>query len=104
MSLICIHSSNITCMENNENKLIMDEPKVADNKPCCVAVSAERNYSWCTCGLSEKQPFCDGKHKQIEGMPFKSLKVKFEQDQEAWFCVCKKTKTPPFCDGSHKLV
>jgi len=89
-------------MENNENKLVMTEPKVAGTQPCCVAVSAEKTYAWCSCGLSEKQPFCDGKHKMIEGMPFKSLKVTFEKDQDAWFCTCKKTKNPPFCDGSHK--
>jgi CDGSH-type Zn-finger protein len=40
----------------------------------------------------------------IEGMPFKSLKVTFEKDQDAWFCTCKQTKNPPFCDGSHKQL
>lgn len=104
MTLTCIHLSNLIYMENNETKLIMDEPKQAGTSPICVAVSAERNYSWCTCGLSEKQPFCDGRHKQIEGMPFKSLKMKFEKEEEAWFCVCKKTSTPPFCDGSHNRL
>jgi CDGSH-type Zn-finger protein len=51
-------------MENNPQPLIMDEPKAAANEPVCVAVAANRNYSWCTCGLSEKQPFCDGRHRK----------------------------------------
>jgi CDGSH-type Zn-finger protein len=89
-------------MENNPQPLIMDEPKAAANEPVCVAVAANRNFSWCTCGLSEKQPFCDGRHKQIDGMPFKSLRHSFAQEEEVWYCMCKQTKTPPFCDGSHK--
>ena len=28
-----------------------------------VKVEKDKTYSWCTCGLSYKQPFCDGKHK-----------------------------------------
>ena len=89
-------------MENNEELLKMEESKIAGTEPVCIAVSAERNYSWCTCGLSEKQPFCDSKHKMIEGLPFKSLRHKFEKDEEAWYCMCKRTKTPPFCDCSHE--
>jgi CDGSH-type Zn-finger protein len=40
-------------------------PKAAANQPCCVTVEAGKTYAWCTCGLSEKQPFCDGRHKKI---------------------------------------
>ncbi len=28
-----------------------------------VEVEAGKTYYYCTCGRSEKQPFCDGKHK-----------------------------------------
>jgi hypothetical protein len=76
-------------------------PKVAAAHPACVKVEPGKIYAWCSCGLSEKQPFCDGKHKSIEGMPFKSLKVEFEEEKEVWFCQCKHTKNPPYCDGSH---
>ncbi len=79
----------------------MDKAKIAAEEPMMVAVVPEKVYSWCACGLSEKQPFCDGKHKTIEGMPFRSLKTQFIEPEEAWFCMCKQTKTPPFCDGSH---
>ena len=79
-------------------------PKAAKCEPCCVKAEAGKTYAWCTCGLSEKQPFCDGRHKQIEGMPFKSLKVSFEKDEEVWLCQCKQTSNPPFCDGSHRNI
>lgn len=76
-------------------------PIEAKCEPACVNVEGGKTYAWCTCGLSEKQPFCDGKHKKIEGTPYASLKVTFEKNEEVWLCQCKKTKNPPFCDGSH---
>jgi CDGSH iron-sulfur domain-containing protein 3 len=88
-------------------------PKVAKNEPACVKAEAGKIYAWCTCGLSEKQPFCDGSHKRIEPtinaqgepeMPYKSLKVQFEEEKEVWFCQCKQTKNPPYCDGSHNRL
>jgi CDGSH-type Zn-finger protein len=79
-------------------------PKIAAKSPQCVKVEPGKIYAWCTCGLSEKQPFCDGKHKSIEGMPFKSLKVEFTEEKEIWLCQCKQTKNPPYCDGSHKQI
>jgi CDGSH iron-sulfur domain-containing protein 3 len=88
-------------METLPNK---DFPLVAAPHPACVQAEAGKTYAWCTCGLSAKQPFCDGQHKKIEDMPFKSLKIQFEQAEEVWLCQCKKTKNPPFCDGSHRQL
>ena len=79
-------------------------PRIAKCEPLLVKVEPGKIYAWCTCGLSEQQPFCDGKHKTIDGLPFKSLKVEFEKEEEVWFCRCKQTKTPPFCDGSHNKL
>ena len=70
--------------------------------PYKVKVEKDKTYSWCTCGLSYKQPFCDGKHK-IEGK-FKSLKFFSQESKEVYFCGCKATKNPPFCDGSHSKL
>lgn len=36
-------------------------PVVAQAGPYKVTLEEGKRYSWCTCGLSEKQPFCDGK-------------------------------------------
>ncbi|NBO49204.1 MAG: CDGSH iron-sulfur domain-containing protein [Chitinophagia bacterium] len=89
-------------MENNIRN--EDLPIAAAKEPCCVNVEAGKTYAWCTCGLSEKQPFCDGKHKSVEGSTFKSMKVTFEENKEVWMCQCKKTKNPPYCDGSHNAI
>jgi CDGSH-type Zn-finger protein len=80
------------------------KPVVFACEPKMIKVEPGKIYAWCTCGLSEKQPFCDGKHKTIDGMPFRSLNVEFTEEKEVWFCQCKQTKTPPFCDGTHHTV
>ncbi len=86
-----------------------DLPLPAQTFPAEIQLKAGKTYAWCTCGLSEKQPFCDSAHKttwyEAGGetiMPFKSLKFTAEKDETVWFCQCKYTQNPPFCDGSHK--
>lgn len=87
-------------------------PKAAKCEPTAVQVEEGKTYAWCTCGLSEKQPLCDGAHKacwtenesgELE-KHFVSLKFTAEKTEEVWLCNCKHTKTPPFCDGSHRQV
>ena len=77
----------------------MENPTSLNKNPIKVKVEKGKTYSWCACGLSQKQPFCDGSHKK-EGK-FKSLKHCSEESQDIYFCGCKMTKNPPFCDGSH---
>jgi len=72
---------------------------MTSNSPCCVQLEKDRQYGWCTCGLSAQQPFCDGAHR--EKTTLKSLKFVAQEAGEAWLCGCKKTKNPPYCDGSH---
>jgi len=79
-------------------------PKMAICEPASIEVEPGKVYSWCSCGLTEKEPFCDSSHKNIEGMPFRSVKVKFDKAQVVMFCQCKQTKTPPFCDDTHKTI
>ncbi len=76
----------------------MTEPVIARLKPYFVQLKTGRPYTWCRCGRSSKQPFCDGAH---EGTEFKPLRYVPEQDEERIFCACKHTRSPPFCDGSH---
>ena len=87
------------------------KPKVFACHPTAVKVEKDKTYAWCTCGLSEKNPFCDGSHKKLAFeengetiFPFKSLKFTAEEDGEVWLCNCKHTKNPPFCDGTHKMI
>jgi len=79
-------------------------PRLAICEPIAVTVEPCKVYSWCSCGLTEKSPFCDSNHKRIEGTPYRSVKVMFDKAEEIWFCQCKQTKTPPFCDDTHKTV
>jgi CDGSH iron-sulfur domain-containing protein 3 len=75
-------------------------PKMQDFEPIRILVEPDKTYSWCSCGLTLKAPFCDSTHKNIEGMPFRSVKVRFDKAQEILFCQCKQTRTPPFCDNA----
>jgi len=48
----------------------MDTPECPQKAPYAVEVEKDKRYSWCTCGLSQEQPFCDGSHKETS---FRSL-------------------------------
>lgn len=78
----------------------MAEPNCAQKAPYAVDLAAG-DYSWCACGLSKKQPFCDGSHK---GGEFSPKKFAITQPEKKWLCGCKQTKNTPFCDGTHKSL
>ena len=61
-------------------------PRIEHCEPVGIVVEPGKVYSWCSCGLTEKTPFCDSNHKYIEGTPFKSVKVQFDKAEEIWFC------------------
>ena len=42
----------------------MAEPTIAQRTPYVVELAAG-DYWWCGCGLSRRQPFCDGSHKKL---------------------------------------
>ena len=43
----------------------MTKPERASDTPYAVDIEAGKNYFWCSCGKSDKQPFCDGTHSKI---------------------------------------
>lgn len=77
----------------------MELPIRAGEASIKVALEAGKNYAWCTCGLSEMQPLCDGKHK---GTGMSPMVFKAEKTEIKNLCACKVTKNAPFCDGSHR--
>ncbi len=74
-------------------------PKIHCLHSMKVEVTAGRTYAWCACGLSKKQPLCDGSHANTA---FKPIVYKAESDRVVGFCGCKHTQKAPLCDGSHR--
>jgi CDGSH-type Zn-finger protein len=79
----------------------MTEPVIAQKSPYAVDLEKGKKYAWCACGLSKKQPFCDGAHKVTELRP---VVFTAEESKKVWFCGCKHTKKQPYCDGTHKSL
>jgi len=79
----------------------MTKAKVAQESPIAVEVEEGKSYFWCSCGLSNKQPFCDGSHKDTEFTP---MKYDASESEKKYFCACKQTSGQPLCDGSHNSL
>ena len=79
----------------------MTEPTIAQKGPYPVELEAGKSYSWCACGLSANQPFCDGSHR---GSGFVPVKFEVAESKTMYLCGCKHTANQPFCDGSHKSL
>lgn len=77
----------------------MDKPVRASDTPYAIDVEAGKNYCWCACGKSKKQPLCDGSHS---GSDFTPVIFKATESKKVFFCGCKLTASQPMCDGSHK--
>ncbi len=79
----------------------MADPIVAQEAPYMFDVEAGRNYLWCACGRSKKQPICDGSHS---GTGITPIIYEAEATKKVWFCGCKTSRKKPICDGSHNRL
>jgi len=77
----------------------MSDPTIADNKPVKLALVKDKKYYFCMCGLSSKQPFCDGSHKSSDFTP---MAFQCNESKDYYLCQCKHSDNKPYCDGSHK--
>ncbi len=80
-------------------------PKIAQKAPYKINVEAGKIYSFCSCGLSQTQPLCDGSHKAYKNADgsskMKSIKFEAKESGVVRFCGCKHSKLGAICDGSH---
>ncbi|PIK62437.1 putative CDGSH iron-sulfur domain-containing protein 3, mitochondrial [Apostichopus japonicus] len=74
---------------------------IAKHIPAFVQLEEGKKYSWCKCGLSKKQPFCDGAHKTTDMKP---LRFRAEATKKVLLCQCKQTNNQPYCDFTHVSV
>ena len=78
-----------------------EEAVIAQKGPFAVDLVEGKNYYWCACGRSKKQPFCDGSH---QGTGFEPVAYKAEKSGKAYLCGCKRSGNKPMCDGTHKSL
>lgn len=78
----------------------MATPQIPQKSPY-IKEEKPGKRAWCACGLSTRQPYCDGSHI---GTGIGPVFVEFTEAKTVAWCGCKETKTPPYCDGSHSKV
>ena len=76
------------------------KPKIVQKKPYVVEEKAGKK-AFCNCGLSSKDPYCDGSHK---GSEFSPEIIELTEDKKVAWCGCKHSKKGAFCDGTHKAL
>lgn len=80
----------------------MSEPNIAQRVPCVIDEQPGKK-AWCSCGHSQKQPYCDGAHSRL-GTGMTPIIVEMTEAKKVAWCACKHSKTKPYCDGSHKSL
>jgi CDGSH-type Zn-finger protein len=78
----------------------VSEPVIAGRRSIKLELKAG-TYTWCSCGRSATQPFCDDSHK---GTEFTPVTFELTEDRRVSLCLCKRTKTPGICDGTHRTL
>jgi|TARA_B100000315_G_scaffold221616_1_gene225120 CDGSH-type Zn-finger protein len=79
----------------------MSEAVIAQKFPYMTELEVGKDYYWCSCGKSAKQPFCDGSHK---GSDFAPVKFQVDTAKAHALCGCKMNDGKPFCNGAHKKL
>ncbi|CAJ0569204.1 unnamed protein product, partial [Mesorhabditis spiculigera] len=91
-------------IENPASDMLPYKGIDAAKKPTKVSLDSGKTYSWCSCGLSVKQPFCDGSHKPDGMTNCRPVRFQVEKAGQYQMCMCKQTDHRPLCDGQHTCV
>jgi len=75
--------------------------QIVQRAPLAAELEAGKTYYWCSCGKSQRQPFCDGSHK---GSEFSPKAYTADKTGTVYLCACKQTNSAPLCDGSHASI
>ncbi len=73
------------------------DPAMPQRGPYIVQVEAGRTYRWCSCGLSQNQPWCDDSHA---GTGFEPIEFDAPISGEFHMCGCKQSDNKPYCFGT----
>lgn len=78
-----------------------EKGKIYSKHPFRFTVEHGKKYSWCSCGYSHAQPFCDGAcTKPWVQNGLKPVKFLAHETKDVWFCNCKQTSKKPWCDNT----
>ena len=75
----------------------MESLKCPRNGPYPVEVRVGVTYRWCSCGLSDNQPWCDNSH---EGTTFEPIIFQAPINGTFYMCGCKRSENRPYCFGN----
>jgi len=78
----------------------MNLPKIVQKRPYVIEEKAGKK-AFCSCGLSSKDPYCDGSHKDTE---FSPEIVELKENKKVAWCGCKHSSKGAFCDGAHSKL
>ena len=79
----------------------MTKGQIAGKEPIAIDTVEGKNYAWCSCGLSKKQPLCDSSHRDTG---IKPIVFTAEKSETIYLCGCKRTSDKPFCDMTHEKI
>ena len=79
----------------------MSDAVIAQKFPFTTNLEENKDYFWCSCGKSSRQPFCDGSHK---GSDFTPVKFNVNKAKSYALCGCKQNDGQPFCNGAHNQL
>jgi CDGSH-type Zn-finger protein len=79
----------------------MAEPRHG-TEPICVEETPGKK-SYCTCGWSQKLPYCDGSHNRMQ-TGCKPIRVEITEPGTKWICQCHQSRDLPWCDGTHNRL